>query len=352
MIKMNNVMILFNPKHRRALAMAAAAALLAALLLGGLWFKSLSNPADTYTSSGLQAPVSFTFTQALPQTVPLDGRKVSLGQQLFHDPRLSKDDTISCASCHSLNTGGVDNRARSIGVAGGVGSINAPSVLNSGLNFVQFWDGRAPTLEAQIEGPVNHPLEMGSNWALVTQKLSADAHYAESFAALYAQGITPANIKDAIATFERSLITPNSRFDKFLSGDTAVLNAQEKHGYELFQSYGCASCHQGQNLGGNMFEKMGLMGDYFANRGKLTEADKGRFNVTHDVQNLYEFRVPSLRNVALTAPYFHDGYAQTLEQAVAIMAKYQLGRPMPEADLNAIVAFLRSLTGQSLEQPL
>ncbi|NCN96968.1 MAG: c-type cytochrome, partial [Rhodoferax sp.] len=262
----------------------------------------------------------------------------------FHDPRLSRDDTISCASCHSLNTGGVDNRARSIGVAGGVSSVNAPSVFNSGLNFVQFWDGRSPTLEAQIEGPVNHPLEMASNWLLINQKLAADAHYPELFTALYADGISVVNIKDALATFERSLITPNSRFDKFLNGDTAALNDKEKQGYELFQSYGCASCHQGQNLGGNMFEKMGLMGDYFAERGNLTEADKGRFNVTQDADNLYEFRVPSLRNVALTAPYFHDGYAATLEQAVAIMAKYQLGRPMPEEHLNAITAFLRSLT--------
>jgi len=342
----------FKPKTGRALPMAAAVAVLATLLLGGLWLKSLNSPENAVPLTALKAPVSFAFTQALPQTVPLDGLKVRLGQQLFHDPRLSRDDTISCASCHGLNTGGVDNRARSIGVAGGVSSVNAPSVFNSGLNFVQFWDGRSPTLEAQIEGPVNHPLEMASNWLLINQKLAADAHYPELFTALYADGISVVNIKDALATFERSLITPNSRFDKFLNGDTAALNDKEKQGYELFQSYGCASCHQGQNLGGNMFEKMGLMGDYFAERGNLTEADKGRFNVTQDADNLYEFRVPSLRNVALTAPYFHDGYAATLEQAVAIMAKYQLGRPMPEEHLNAITAFLRSLTGQYQGQPL
>jgi len=349
---MNNVMTRFKPKPGRALPMAAAVAVLATLLLGGLWLKSLNSPENAVPLTALKAPVSFAFTQALPQTVTLDGRKVRLGQQLFHDPRLSRDDTISCASCHGLNTGGVDNRARSIGVAGGVSSVNAPSVFNSGLNFVQFWDGRSPTLEAQIEGPVNHPLEMASNWLLINQKLAADAHYPELFTALYADGISVVNIKDALATFERSLITPNSRFDKFLNGDTAALNDKEKQGYELFQSYGCASCHQGQNLGGNMFEKMGLMGDYFAERGNLTEADKGRFNVTQDADNLYEFRVPSLRNVALTAPYFHDGYAATLEQAVAIMAKYQLGRPMPEEHLNAITAFLRSLTGQYQGQPL
>lgn len=296
--------------------------------------------------------VSFAVTQPLPQTVDLDVRKVTLGQQLFHDARLSKDNTISCASCHSLDSGGVDNRARSIGVAGGVGSINAPSVFNSGLNFVQFWDGRAASLEDQVEGPVNHPLEMASNWSLVLDKLGADTAYKSRFGTLYADGLTPVNIKDALAQFERSLITPNSRFDKFIQGNVNALTPEERTGYELFQSYGCASCHQGQNLGGNMFEKMGLMGDYFADRGNLTEADKGRFNVTHHPDNLHEFRVPSLRNVALTAPYFHDASAATLEEAIAIMAKYQLGRPMPGPDLAAIAAFLRSLNGQYNGQQL
>ncbi len=311
-----------------------------------------SQPDGNSDKAAVPTPVSFAMTQPLPQTVHLDARKVTLGQQLFHDARLSKDNTISCASCHSLDSGGVDNRARSIGVAGGVGGINAPSVFNSGLNFVQFWDGRAASLEDQVEGPVNHPLEMASSWALVLDKLGADTAYKSRFGTLYADGITPANIKDALAQFERSLITPNSRFDKFIQGNVNALTLEERTGYELFQSYGCASCHQGQNLGGNMFEKMGLMGDYFADRGNLTEADKGRFNVTHHPDNLHEFRVPSLRNVALTAPYFHDASAATLEQAIAIMAKYQLGRPMPAPDLTAIAAFLRSLNGQYNGQQL
>jgi cytochrome c peroxidase len=169
---------------------------------------------------------------------------------------------------------------------------------------------------------------------------------------LYRDGITAANIKDAIATFERSLVTPNSRFDKYLRGDQAALSENEKHGFELFQSYGCSACHQGINLGGNMFEKMGLMGDYFADRGNPTDADQGRFNINHEEQSMYEFRVPSLRNVARTAPYFHDGNAQTLQQAVTIMAKYQLGRPMPPDDVDAIVAFLGSLTGEYKGLPL
>lgn len=350
---MNNVMTRFNNKRWWPLTLAAGVAVVAALMLSGQFAgPKRASPTSTDNRDATTTPVNFAFTQALPPSVPLDLRKVTLGQQLFHDPRLSKDDTVSCATCHGMGTGGVDNRARSVGVAGGVGTINAPTVFNSGLNFVQFWDGRASTLEAQIEGPVNHPLEMASSWAQVTPKISADANYPKLFSALYPDGITPANIKDALATFERSLITPNARFDKFLQGDAAALNEQEKQGYELFQSYGCASCHQGVNLGGNMFEKMGLMGDYFADRGNPTEADKGRFNVTHDPQNLYEFRVPSLRNVALTAPYFHDGYTQTLEDAIAIMTKYQLGRPMPTTDLHAIAAFLRSLTGEYQGKPL
>jgi cytochrome c peroxidase len=331
----------------------AVAALMVALLVSAQLFspKKTANSADNNTEPALHQ-VNFDFTQALPPSPELDLRKVTLGQQLFHDPRLSKDDTVSCATCHGLGTGGVDNKARSIGVGGGVGGINTPTVFNSGLNFVQFWDGRAPTLEAQIEGPVNHPLEMASNWAQVTDKLKVDANYPTAFAAIYPNGINATTIKDAIATFERSLLTPNSRFDKFLRGETSALNEQEKKGYTLFQSYGCVSCHQGANLGGNMYEKMGLMGDYFADRGNVTEADKGRFNLTHDLANLHEFRVPSLRNVALTAPYFHDGNAKTLEEAIAVMTKYQLGRPMPEPDLAAIAAFLRSLTGEYQGKPL
>lgn len=325
--------------------------LLGATLLRMLPDKGEAQLGNVQATTG--AAVNFAFTRPLPQSVELDVRKVALGQSLFHDARLSRDDTVSCASCHSLGTGGVDNRARSVGVAGGVGTVNAPTVFNSGLNFVQFWDGRAPSLESQIDGPVNHPQEMASSWPQVLAKLEADAHYPDVFAALYPGGISVDAVKDALATFERSLITPDSRFDRFLRGDTQALNAQEQRGYVLFQSYGCASCHQGQNLGGNMFEKMGLMGDYFADRGgPVTAADNGRFNVTGKAVNLHEFRVPPLRNVALTAPYFHDGYAQTLEQAVAIMAKYQLGRPMPSDDLSAITAFLHSLSGQYQGNPL
>jgi cytochrome c peroxidase len=300
----------------------------------------------TVQSRVIPVEVDFAFASPLPLTLDLDPAKLALGTRLFHDSRLSADNTVSCASCHNLASGGVDNRARSIGVKNGVGSVNAPTVFNSGLNFVQFWDGRATTLEAQAEGPITHPLEMASTWAMVLEKLQLDTFYAGEFGRLYPEGMTPGNIKNAIATFERSLITPNSRFDRYLRGEAAALTAQEKSGYALFQSYGCSSCHQGVNLGGNMFEKMGLMGDYFADRGNLTEADKGRFNITRNLDNLYEFRVPTLRNVALTAPYFHDGSATTLKEAIRVMAKYQLGRSMPPEDQDNIEAFSHSLTGE------
>jgi len=324
------------------LAMLALVALLA-------WYAVHSDRRETQVKWAPSVPTDFGLTQPIPNNLPLDGAKVALGKRLFHDVRLSSDDTVSCASCHDLNGGGVDNRARSVGVNGGVGGINAPTVLNSGLNFVQFWDGRAPTLEAQIEGPVNHPLEMASNWGQVIGKLKNDADYAARFRKSYADGLTPDNIKDAIATFERSLLTPDSAFDRFLRGDAAALDADARHGWQLFQSYGCVSCHQGINLGGNFYERLGLMADYFGDRGNPTEADNGRYNVTHDEADRHFFRVPPLRNVAFTYPYFHDGSADTLQDAVRTMAHYQLGRSMPDEDVESIVAFLLSLTGEHVE---
>lgn len=292
------------------------------------------------------------FTRPLPVGVALATDKVALGERLFHDVRLSADDTISCASCHNLSAGGADNRYRSIGIKGGIGAVNAPTVFNSSFNVAQFWDGRAATLEEQVDGPVHHPKEMGSNWPQVMGKLGRDEAYPDLFSRSYRNGLTVDNIKDALATFERSLVTPNSRFDRFLRGEKDSLSAAEKRGYELFQSYGCASCHQGVNLGGNMYERMGMMGDYFGDRGNPVEVDLGRFNVTKKDSDRHYFRVPSLRNVARTAPYFHDGYAANLPEAVRIMAKYQLGRTVSEQDVGDIVAFLETLIGEYKGKPL
>lgn len=281
----------------------------------------------------------------IPHDMELDARKVALGRRLFHEPRLSHDDTISCAHCHNLANGGMDGLPRSTGIAGKQGRVNTPTAFNSGFNFRLFWDGRAATLEDQIDFPMNNPCEMDSSWDEVIAKLGKDAEYRRDFAAIYPDSIQPAAIKDAIATFERSLTTPNGKFDRYLRGDKQALDKDELAGYELFKSLGCISCHQGMNVGGNMYEKLGIVGNYFAHRGHVNEADFGRFNVTGIEEHRYEFRVPSLRNVALTAPYFHDASAGTLEQAVIIMGKYQLGVNLSSDEIAKIVKFLNTLTG-------
>lgn len=288
----------------------------------------------------------------LSQSIRLDAGKVALGNRLFHDKRLSHDDSVACAGCHDLSKGGADGRRHAVGIGGQEGTINAPSVFNSGFNFKQFWDGRAATLEDQIDGPVNNPRELGSSWPEVIAKLRQDPQLTEAFARIYPDGIQAANIKDAIATFERSLITPDSRFDRFLRGDRSAITADELKGYRLFQSYGCVSCHQGVNIGGNMFARLGVMRDYFKDRGHATPVDLGRFNVTGLPEHTHVFKVPSLRNVALTAPYLHDGSQQTLEQAVATMGKYQLNVTIPLQDATLIANFLRTLTGEHDGKPL
>jgi cytochrome c peroxidase len=284
--------------------------------------------------------------QPIPTDVQFEPRKVALGKALFHDKRLSGDDTISCASCHSLDKGGTDQQSHSTGIGGAVGGINAPTVLNSGLNYKQFWNGRAETLEDQVNGPTHHPKEMGSNWEEILGKLRKDSDYVAKFAALYPDGIQNHNVRDAIATFERSLLTINSPFDRYLRGDQSALSERAKAGYQRFKDYGCVSCHQGMNVGGNMFQTFGVMADYFAARGKVTDADMGRHDVTKREQDKHVFRVPSLRNITQTGPYFHDGSEDSLPQTIEIMAKYQLGRYLTVREVSEIAEFLRALTGE------
>jgi cytochrome c peroxidase len=281
------------------------------------------------------------------QQANLNLRLVDLGDRLFHDARLSQDNTISCASCHVLSSGGIDSAPVSVGVGGAKGPINAPTVYNSSFNFSQFWDGRAGTLEEQAAGPVHNPVEMNSNWDEVIGKLGEDPNMSKAFDSLFADGITPDNIVLAIAEFEKSLVTSNSPFDQWLMGNDDALTDIELQGYRLFKDYGCISCHQGINIGGNLYAYMGAMGDYFADRSKaVTKADLGRYNVTKKTEDQHFFKVPSLRLVALTAPYFHDASTTSLHQAVRIMGRYQLGREIPDSDIDAIVAFLNSLVGE------
>ena len=286
----------------------------------------------------------------IPEIADIDPEKAALGRDLFHDPRLSKDDTVSCASCHDLASGGDDGRRVSVGVDGREGRINAPTVFNAGLNFKQFWDGRADTLEDQIDGPVQSAVEMGSLWPDAVAKFYRDDDYRARFRAIYGdEGISRATVKNAIAEFMRSLTTPNGRFDRWLEGDENALNEQEKRGYELFKSDGCVSCHQGVNAGGNMFQVFGVLKRYFRQRGNITEADLGRFNVTGNEEDRHSFKVPSLRLAAHTAPYLHDGTAATLRDAVDAMFEFQLGREAPDRDKDDIVAFIETLAGESPE---
>jgi cytochrome c peroxidase len=279
-------------------------------------------------------------------TLKQDPARAEIGRQLFFDVRLSGNGKVSCGTCHDPLKGGVDGRARSVGWDGQTTGVNAPTVLNAALNFRQFWNGRAGTLEEQVDGVVQNPVEMGSKWDDVVAKIAGDSKYKDAFVASYKDGVTKANIQNAIATYERTLITPNSRFDKYLRGDRDAISEEEKAGYAKFKQYGCIACHQGVNVGGNMFQKFGVMGDYFTQRGNKTDADLGRLLVTGDENDKHVFKVPTLRNVALTAPYFHDGTAKTLEDAVDVMFRYQLGRVASKEDKTAIVKFLNTLTGE------
>lgn len=288
--------------------------------------------------------------QPLPHEIALNAEKVALGERLFHDPRLSKDNSISCSTCHDLTTGGTDHTPVSIGIQGQKGEIRAPSVYNSFFNFRQFWNGRAADLKEQAKGPVENPKEMGAKWNEVVAKLNKDPSYVKAFQQIYGQPITTENIVDAIAEYEHSLITP-SRFDDYLRGLKDAITPQETHGYELFKSYGCTACHNGINVGGSMYQKLGVVHDYYQDRGTpITAADRGRYEITQVETDKYLFKVPSLRNVGLLSPYFHDGSVSSLEEAVRKMGHYQLGIEIPDQDVKDITAFLRSLTGKDLEK--
>lgn len=285
--------------------------------------------------------------QPIPVKIALNQSKVALGEKLFREPRLSADNRVSCLSCHHLSTGGADELAFSIGVNGAVGNVNTPTVYNAGFYPRLNWDGKFETLEAFIEAVIQNPTVMGIRWQVLIPKLQQAPEYMQAFTQNYAEGVTTANVKDAIATYLRSLYTPNSRFDQYLRGNKKAMTDAEKEGYRLFKAYGCVSCHQGMNLGGNLYQKIGLMGDYFGeHRGNVTIADLGRYNVTQDEADKFVFRVPSLRNIALTSPYFHDGSVKTLERAIKVMTKYQLGRSLSQKDTELIAQFLGTLTGE------
>ena len=307
-----------------------------------------------YYADGLEGERAGEPVRPIIPSQDIDERKAELGFALFHEALLSVDNSVSCASCHALETGGVDNRQYSLGVEGRLGGVNAPTVYNAVYNFVQFWDGRAKTLAEQAAGPPLNPMEMASeSFDEIIAKLQQDETYAKAFAELYPEGITEATITNAIEEFERTLVTPNSQFDKWLLGDDNALTAEELRGYELFKENSCATCHAGVNLGGESYELMGLRRHYFNERGlELTDEDNGRYKQTQEERDRHRFKVPGLRNVELTWPYYHDGSRATLEEAVRDMALYQCDVELAEDDVRDIVAFLRTLTGEYKGQKL
>ena len=275
----------------------------------------------------------------LKEVEGLDVKKVQLGKKLFHDPILSKNHTLSCASCHNLMYNGADTTKLSAGVDGKFGHFNAPTVFNAVYNFRQFWDGRAKNLKEQALDPITNPVEMGNTLSVALDDLKNSKEYPLLFKAIYKDGITQNNLAEVIAEFEKALVTLNSPFDNYLRGDESALTPECLEGYRLFKQKGCIFCHNGVNIGGNLYNKFGIYKD-------AKSKELGRYNLTHKAEDMYVFKVPSLRNIALTAPYMHDGRADTLEEAVLIMTQYQLGRSIKEEELQSIVCFLKSLTGE------
>ncbi len=278
----------------------------------------------------------------IPQFHSYNDSKAKLGKKLFSDPRLSKNNTISCSHCHRLDKGGTDGLQFSVGVDGKVGHINAPTVFNASNNFVQFWDGRARDLKEQAKFPIINSNEMASSFKEIIAKLSKDSAYQKAFKALYKQGIKEDTIVDALTEFQIALVTPNSRFDQYLRGNKEILTEEEIKGFQLFKSKGCIACHNGVNVGGNMYQKFGVMQKYSDPSHNL-----GRYNVTKREEDKYYFKVPGLRNIDLTAPYFHNGLVATLNDAVQLMAYYQLGRILKQEESEKIVLFLKTLTGET-----
>jgi len=274
--------------------------------------------------------------------------QVELGKKLFFDPRLSKSGFISCNSCHNLSMGGTDNITTSIGHGWQQGPINAPTVLNSSLNLAQFWDGRAADLKEQAAGPIANPGEMAFTHQLAVQVLESIPQYVAEFKAVFGKStIDIDQVTQAMAEFEKTLVTPGSRFDKWLLGDKKALSGEELAGYELFKGAGCVACHNGAAVGGGSFQKMGVVAPY-----KTTNPAVGLSAVTGKDADRFKFKVPILRNIELTYPYFHDGGAKTLGDAVDTMGKLQLGRTFTPEENAKIVAFLKTLTGDQPSFPL
>ncbi len=304
--------------------------------------KNRSVVATLVVSVGLvSAAIAAEPIQVIKPVQSINLAQVELGKKLYFDPRLSKSGFISCNSCHNLSMGGTDNLKTSIGHKWNQGPINAPTVLNSSLNLAQFWDGRAKDLKEQAGGPIANPGEMASNHTLAVDVLQSIPAYVREFQLVFGSDkVTIDEVTQAIAEFEKTLVTPNSRFDQWLLGKKDALTQEELAGYDLFKNSGCSGCHNGPAVGGNSFQKMGLVEPY-----KTSNKAEGLAAVSGKDADRFKFKVPTLRNVELTYPYFHDGEAETLTEAVDIMGRLQLGRKFNDKENAQIVAFLKALTG-------
>jgi cytochrome c peroxidase len=301
------------------------------VIMGGLQLAAApSQPLNQPVESGVVAEEPIT---PVPEPPPIDPRKVKLGERLFGDPRLSHDGSRSCSSCHDLSTNGASTKRQDVGPDGSSLPFNTPTIFNATLNFRLGWEGKLRTVESDAKAALENPQIMGVGISELSEKLGADSSMRRDFIAAYGSGPSAGNILDAIASFEQTLVTPGSRFDRWLMGDAAALSADELDGYRLFKSLGCASCHQGANVGGNLFERHGIFHPLASPKLEI-------------------LRVPSLRNVATTPPYFHDGSAETLDDAVRKMGLAQLNSTLTDQQVKAIVGYLQTLTGNYRGAPV
>jgi cytochrome c peroxidase len=340
------------PTTRRKLARAVVA-LLALLMLAVLLYAAMHGvrqpagqalaPPKAAAVAGVAAAEAIV---PLPRTVAADPARAALGARLFADPQLARDGARSCVGCHPLERGGMDGQRRARASDGKQLLRNTPSIFNLAFDLFYNWDGSTESLPVHDARVLHSPALMDMDDGLLLSRLRKDPTYQQGFAQAYRDGLTVANVIDALAVYERTLVTPDSRFDRYLRGERGVLTAEEQRGFQLFSSLGCIACHQGQNIGGNLLQRFGVFEDTSAQRRAGEPIDYGRYKATGDEADREVFRVPSLRNVAVTAPYFHDGRDPTLPMAVATMARVQLGRPVADQDIQAIVAFLKTLTGR------
>jgi len=282
----------------------------------------------------------------IPTVVDADLEKAAIGELLFYDTRLSRNKALACATCHRLESGGDDDASLGRSHSADTHTVNTPTVFNAVFNFRQHWDGAIETSEQLVEHTIVNQHEFNNSWDRVIKTLSADETLRQMFEDEYDDGMTRETIVDAIVEFQKTLVTPNARFDRFLRNETDALSEDEIKGYRVFKESGCVSCHQGVNIGGNLFQKFGVFYDYLAERGDMRTADFGRMNVTNRYIDEFVFKVPSLRNIEVTAPYLHDGSAETLEEVIAIMGKTQLGRELDDEEIQMIKSFLLTLTGE------